>query len=236
MKSKLSYVSFFLVAVIVASFIFNQPHKYPVTEQIIERKGYSLCYNYARRQPIWVYERLTVENLEGNASRNGIKFKVDTLIPALFRVANSDYKGSGFDRGHLCPAGDLCSNQNDKSESFYLSNISPQTPEFNRVYWLKLEKHVRELTRRFKVLQVYSGCAYLPIEGEGGGSYVEYKVIGKNTVSVPTHYFKVILSKGGELIEAYILPNKDINFDKPLGDFRTTIEKVERVAGVLFSR
>ena len=162
MKKNLQRLGFFLLfsLLIAASFVVKNPAALPVTERTIKRHGYELCYDFRTRQPRWVYEHLTEKNLQRNASREGVEFKKDSLVPQIFQAQNSDYKGSGFDRGHLCPAGDTKDNLEAMTETFFLSNISPQTPDFNRGYWLKLERHVRELLKQHRELHVYSGCLY----------------------------------------------------------------------------
>lgn len=237
MKDKLRYTCFLLLGILVTTIVLGNSLPFPVSEKIIQRKGYFVCYDFKNRQPRWVYEHLTEKSLQRNASREGIEFKEDSLVPQIFQAKNSDYKNSGYDRGHVVPAGDLKDNQEAMEESFYLSNISPQTPDFNRGYWLKLERHVRELLKQYKELHVYSGGLYVAQEENDGKRCVKYRVIGANNVAVATHFFKLIFSaKEGELTEAYIMPNEKIDLDQSLESFRVTLEKVERVAGIVFSK
>jgi len=79
---------------------------------------------------------------------------------------------------------------------------------------------------------------YLPQQGADGEKYVTYEVIGDNNVAVPTHFFKVITLEKGSSKEqrAYIMPNKQIHKDTPLSNFQTTIQKVEKVAGIIFQK
>jgi endonuclease G, mitochondrial len=71
---------------------------------------------------------------------------------------------------------------------------------------------------------------------ESGKKYVKYEVIGANDVSVPTHYFKIVFSSEGSLLESYIVPNEPIAAEVPLKDFMTTIEKIERASGIVFKQ
>lgn len=208
----------------------------PRTPELIHRKGYVLFYDGKTKNASWVYERLLNKNLQGEADRRKFDFKEDPLIPELLRAAKSDYSGSGFDRGHLCPAADL-KLEGALEESFYLTNISPQYPQFNRGYWAQLEKHVRNLTKEFHILHVYTGPLYLPQEEPDGKRYVKYRVIGKNDVAVPTHFFKVIFAEsqnGSRKTFAYILPNAPIPAAQPLYEFASTIEKIQKAAGIIF--
>jgi endonuclease G, mitochondrial len=115
--------------------------------------------------------------------------------------------------------------------------ISPQRPQFNRVYWRELERYVRALPEeKYPAIHVFTGSLYLPYEEADGKKYVKYEVIGESNISVPTHFFKVILDEKGEFVEAYILPNDDnIAITTPLDTFKASMEKVERVSGIIFS-
>ena len=146
-----------------------------------------------------------------------------------------DYKGGGYDRGHLAPAANHVSDEKGMADTFLLSNVSPQSPSFNRGYWLKLEKHVRHLVEEHGKIKVVTGPLFLPEQSEENGKrYVSYEVIGKSSIAVPTHFFKAIWTPQTE--EAYILPNIKISAETPLESFRATIEEVERVSGVVFSQ
>lgn len=203
----------------------------------IHRTAYSLSYDSRHRNPNWVYEHLTSESCSGAQDRSKFEFQTDPLLPDHLQANNADFRGSGFDRGHLCPAGDW---KNEfMEETFYLSNVSPQVPLFNQGYWLSLEKYVRDLTKQHIGLHIFTGPLYLPYQESDGKFYVKYQVIGKDFVAVPTHFFKVIFTEGDLGITseaAYILPNDDIDFQTPLETFKTTVEKVEKAAGFIFRK
>lgn len=79
------------------------------------------------------------------------------------RSENSDYKHSGFDRGHLAAAGNHKTNQKHIEQTFFLSNMAPQVGKgFNRDSWNNLEKHVRKLTKIYKDVYCCTGPLYLP--------------------------------------------------------------------------
>ena len=209
----------------------------PVSETFIHRSAYSLSYDGQHRQARWVYEYLTEEKIQGEVKRAGMLFKEDPAVPVLFRVADKDYAGSGYDRGHLCPAADTAKNEDAMRETFYFSNVSPKVPQFNRGYWLKLERHVRDLTKEYKALRVYTGPLFLPQQGADGKRYVKYQVIGENDVAVPTHFFKLIIAEkkeGGLEQMAYILPNALIDKNIPLEQFKVSLEKLEKASGIVF--
>ncbi len=143
---KKSWHRVILIAFVSAGFFCfkNSEFKpYPISEYVIERQAYSLAYDGQRKQAKWVYEHLTERNLEKNADRAKMDFKTDPDLPKLLQSTKGDYYKSGFDRGHLCPAADANFDEQALKETFYLSNISPQIPKFNRAVWGKLERKSR---------------------------------------------------------------------------------------------
>lgn len=235
---RVAFVFFiFISGVIVGESLDLFKRDFPKNIVEVNRLFYSLGYDFRTRNALWVYECLTAECLKGDTSREGIIFKEDPLIPAVFRSCVEDFKNSGFDRGHLAPAGNHKNNPEQMKDTFYLSNVCPQNPNFNRGYWAKLEKHVRDLTNSYETVEVFTGSLYLPKEEEDGTRWVKYQVIGNNDVAVPTHFYKVIFleSSGNRDVLAYVLPNEPIAQNTPLDQFRTTAKKVEKASGVLFS-
>ena len=207
----------------------------PVSSFIVNRTGYSLAYDARTHNPSWVYEHLTADNIKGDTDRSQFRFKEDDTIPEHLRATPADYKGNGLDQGHMAPAADHRASSDAMKDTFYLTNICPQCPQFNRHYWAKLEKHVRDLTAIHTDVYVITGPLYLPYQ-EGKRRFVKYQVIGSNDVAVPSHFFKVIMlnnEKGEKQVRAYILPNTVIAPSTPLDHFRTTAQKVEKAAGLL---
>lgn len=213
----------------------NSKRELPIVAQVIERDGYTVCYDGRSKNPYYVVEVLTADSLKGSADRSKYLFREDENISEHLRATLDDYKYSGYDRGHMAPAADCRKNVKRMEESFFLSNVCPQNPHLNRVWWLSFEKHVRDLTKRYSKLEVFTGPLYLPVQGKEGRRY-EYPVIGKNDVAVPTHFYKIIRMYSDRVVEteAYIVPNESIALEIPLGEFQATVEKVERVSGILF--
>jgi endonuclease G len=112
------------------------------TGQIVRHTYYTLSYSEKDEQPEWVYYELTPALIIGKQKRKGV-FRQDSLITSI-SAQPLDYLHSGYDLGHLCPAGDMKLNHASMSESFFMSNISPQKPAFNRGIWKKLETKVRK--------------------------------------------------------------------------------------------
>jgi endonuclease G len=197
------------------------PVKYSENSQLIRHSYYQLEYDEAHEQAAWVYYRLTSEFIKGPGERKN-RFKPDTLIKSG-SAQLIDYKGSGFDRGHLCPAGNMKINQLAMDESFYMSNMSPQLPGFNRGKWRQLEGQVRKWLEQEDTLHVVTG----PILSDSLGS------IGVNKVTIPAYYYKVIYDPTEEKkMIAFIMPNKKIKND--IFHFIVTVDEVEKRTGIDF--
>ncbi|KAJ1958124.1 nuclease [Dipsacomyces acuminosporus] len=209
----------------------------PVNDFLL-RQRYATSYNRALRNPNWAAEHLTKENLKGTASRTDT-FIEDQAIPAQFRALLKDYYKSGYDRGHQVPAADAKASLQSMNETFYLTNISPQVGAgFNRNYWAYFEQFVRDLTNQFDDVYCVTGPLYLPYQ-ENGKWYVKYEVIGNPpNVAVPTHFYKVILTKNkseaGFYLGGFVMPNKAIENSKPLTDFSQQVDYIEKAAGLQF--
>lgn len=144
------------------------------------------------------------------------------------RSLNSDYKGSGYDRGHLAAAGNHRSHQIHVDQTFYLTNMAPQVGVgFNRDSWNRLESHVRKLVRKNKNVYVCTGPLYLPRKEADGKTYVKYEVIGANSVAVPTHFYKIVVCETPDNqleMESYVMPNQKIDDGTPLKAFQVRLQ------------
>ena len=97
--------------------------------QIIQRTGYTLSYDVKNKTPQWVAWELTKTETKGNEERTN-DFQPDPDVIGA-KVVTYDYSGSGYDRGHMAPAGDMKWNKKAMQESFYMSNICPQNHNLN---------------------------------------------------------------------------------------------------------
>jgi endonuclease G len=206
---------------------------YPQSVFTLKRSGYTLSYDGRTKGAIWVYERLTPDQATTIiADRKGIDFCEDFDIPSVLRATKENFRGSGYDRGHLCPAIDVRYSNQAMRESFILSNISPQCPNLNRGLWGQLEQQINRSAASGKVMHIFTLPLYLPKEIDGERC-VHYRVIGESDVAVPTHFAKVSVAEGEEPL-AYIFPNEPLPNGSKIEQFKTTLEKVERAAGVVF--
>ncbi|XP_027687491.2 endonuclease G, mitochondrial, partial [Chelonia mydas] len=152
-------------------------------------------------------------------------------------ATNTDYRGSGFDWGHLAAAATHRGSQKAMQDTFYLSNMVPQNPHLNQKAWNNLEKYCRSLTKYIKNVYVCTGPLFLPRMEADGKMYIKYQVISKNHGAVPTHFFKVLILEklNGEIeLRSYLMPHSPVEETIPLERFLVPIERIERAAGLLF--
>lgn len=188
--------------------------------------GFALCYREEYEMSEWVAYELTKDELVKVAGRSN-NFHADPSI-STGSALPSDYTKSGYDRGHLAPAGDMAWSLESMQDSFLMSNMSPQVPSFNRGVWKYLEEQVRTWAAEFGAVYVVSG----PVLEKPAS---EYKSIGKNCVSVPEYFYKALLvQKADKSIAAigFILPNS--GYSGSFYDYAVCIDAVESRTGLDF--
>lgn len=195
---------------------------YPISRikgELVIHNHYRLFYSEQHEGAYWVVYRLDSLYLSGNAQRKD-NFKADPKV-TTGSAHPDDYKGSGFDRGHLCPAASMTIDQTAMDESFYMSNMSPQSPSLNRGRWLTLEDQLREWVLHYDSLIVAVGPVYAK----------EYKVIGENEVAVPSQFYKIIWD-GGERMIGFLFPNEKC--PEPLIYYAVPVDSIESLTGFDF--
>ena len=191
-------------------------------EYVIHHQYYDLVYDEKHEQAKWVFYKLYPSYLNGPYKRRN-DFRADPKV--ISKSANhSDYRGSGYDRGHLMPAADMTWSEVALSESFYYSNMSPQHPSFNRGVWKRLESKVRSWCMESDSLFVITGPVVNTI----------FDVIGQNRVAVPGAYFKVIMRFKQNKQEgiAFLLPNTSSK--ESLESYVYCIDSLEQLVGIDF--
>lgn len=197
---------------------------YSANDEIVRHDGYVLRYREPYEQADWVAYPLLANEVTGDADRDREQFKPDPLVETGSSLP-SDYTRSGYDRGHLAPAGDFKFSQRLTRESFYMSNISPQAPDFNRGIWKELEELVRRWAVRDNGLYVVTGPVLKP----------GLHTIGRqNEVSVPEQYYKVILycNKPEIRMIGFLLRNE--GSEQSLRQFVVPVDQIERLTGIDF--
>lgn len=192
------------------------------SKDLVRHTYYTLSYNEKFEQANWVYYSLTDSMVLNGGEERSNKFKMDKMV-VTGSAKSSDYIKSGYDRGHLCPAADMGFDPVAMEESFMMSNISPQKPDFNRGIWKELETKVRGWAKKEHEIVVVTG----PVFKDNKGS------IGKDEVLVPGYFFKIIydVTDVPKLI-AFVLPNA--RSDRPLTDFAVSTDEAEKLTGFDF--
>lgn len=205
--------------------------------KILVRQGYVLQHSSVDKIPVWVCEGLTRNQTEGDANRQN-NFEPDPLLVKGQRSELADYKGSGYDRGHQAPAADFKCCQDLTDESFFLSNMVPQDGPMNRGIWASLEDTVRGWVKdRGDVFVVTGPMFFDPAEEDSGtadGS-IEFDQIGKNAVAVPTHLYKIAISKNDQgkwEAVGFVLENRKYDQPFPFSDSIQAIDWIEDHTGV----
>ena len=220
MTKKILLLSFLLISL----FGYSQDYKYLPTHtgEIIKHKNYILSYSEKFEQAEWVAYELSSNETVGLIKRDD-DFRPDPVVKT--GSANlKDYKGSGYDRGHLAPAADMGFSAAAMSESFYMSNMSPQKPSFNRGIWKNLETQVRNWAKVYDKIYVVTG----------GVLKSGLPFIGENRVAVPEKYYKIIFREKGSHAEmiAFLLAN--MKSEQPLSSFVVSVDEIEKLTGVDF--
>ncbi|MDC0303880.1 DNA/RNA non-specific endonuclease [Flavobacteriales bacterium] len=192
------------------------------TGEIIKHQYYTLSYSEKHEQAEWVAYDLTKSEVLGVTPRKDAFRPDPKVIHGSAQLL--DYRGSGYDRGHLAPAGDMKISFEAMRESFYLSNISPQQASFNRNKWRMLEQQFRDLALKKSPLYIVTGGVLNSSIG----------VIGPNHVSIPSHFYKIGLYFEDDmpLMIAYLMPNKKI--EGQLDEFIVPVNFVESITGIDF--
>jgi len=192
------------------------------SNNLVRHTYYSLSYNEKNEQANWVYYSLTDSMVIRGGEERSNKFKVDKLV-STGSAKSADYIKSGYDRGHLCPAADMDFNSVAMEESFLMSNICPQAPDFNRGIWKELETEVRKWAKKEHKIYVVTG----PVFNDNKGT------IGSDNVLVPGYFFKIIYEETDQpKIIAFVFPNR--KSDRPLTDFAVTLDEAEKLTGFDF--
>lgn len=196
-------------------------------ELILKRKNYTLSFNKETNLPNWVAWRLDKQRLIEKVSRKGYGFKQDPDLNPAQAVVTQDYAHSGYDRGHMCPAGDSRWSGQSMKESFYMTNICPQHPNLNGGDWHELEQACRRWALEGPIYIVCGPILYKKTSPQ---------YIGKeHRIRIPEAFFKVILAgveKGKPKAIGFIYKNTAGNH--PLDAYVNSIDQVERITGLDF--
>lgn len=191
---------------------------------IVTHNNYTLSYIEKYEQAEWVAYELKKSDLNYNNNNFERPFFIEDPQVESGSADWRNYRKSGYDKGHLCPAGDRKFSKIAFDETFYTSNISPQKHDFNEGVWNRLEQKVRYWAGKYDGVYVVTG-----------GVFTEnMKTIGSEDVAVPNYFYKVLLDTSRDEIKmiAFLVPHQDS--DLPLYEFVVSVDELEKMTGIDF--
>ena len=190
------------------------------SNDVYTNDAYSFSYVEDYEQSEWVAYELTSKDMT-NANYKRPYFNQDKSV----KTKSADwrnYKNSGYNKGHLCPAADRKSSYEMYETTFLTSNASPQLYDFNSGIWNRLEQKTRYWATRYDGVYIVTGG----VLEEG------LKTIGTEDVAVPNYFYKIILTKDKSNMIGFLVPHKDSN--KPLYSFVVPVDEIEKMTGIDF--
>lgn len=191
-----------------------------VPQQTVEYTGFTVNFNKDRHVPNYVAWELTAEKAAGTLPR-GNKFASDPRVRGCSQL--EDYRGSGFDRGHMAPAGDMKWSRRAMDDCFSLANMCPQTKRLNSGKWNDLEQKTRNWARTDSQLIIIAG----PVLTDR-----ITRTIGPGKVAVPARFFKVIYAPRLRQMVAFVFSNTDL--PESVRDAARSVDEVEAITGLDF--
>ena len=195
---------------------------------VLNHNGFVAGYDEKVGEPRWVVWNLEANELDGPYDRKNFDFGSDPLLPPQKRVERSDYKGSGYSRGHMCPAADMKWSAESMRDCHYMTNMCPQNQTLNGKWWEHLEKACRRWAQKDHEGDVWIACGPL-------FDNCPPKFIGNGVkVRVPEGFYKVVVSlrPGHEKGIGFMYRND--NSRQTMEDAACTIDEVEKATGFIF--
>lgn len=194
----------------------------PTTKRgkIYKKTNYAHSYSSTDFQSEWVAYYLTKAETEGGEERSN-NFQTDPTIPNS--PDKLDYNQTGYDRGHQAPAADMKFSSQAMEECFYMTNMSPQEPSFNRGIWKDLEEDVRAWAQAKGALYVVTGALF-----------EQDKRMRKTKITVPSHFYKILFNANGAhpTMIAFLLPNAEGS--RPMSKYAISVDDLETRSGIDF--
>lgn len=158
--------------------------------------SFAIYYSPQDKKPIYTVEKLNKEELSAPHPRRSNQFYEEARLPFVERSLLADYRGSGYDRGHNAPAGDM-SNERSMAQSFSLANMMPQARQNNQGIWAK---NVEEPTRAYVKRAAGDIYIYTGSTGSNGS-------IGRSRVTIPSHLYKLVYDPNKNTAWGYWIEN-----------------------------
>lgn len=187
---------------------------------VYKKSNYAHSYSSTDRQSEWVAYYFAPSEVKGEVKRSN-EFMPDPTI------ANSptklDYNQSGYDRGHMAPAADMKFSKVAMEECFYMTNMSPQEPAFNRGIWKDLEEDIRGWASKIAGIYIVTGALF-----------EQDKRIKRAKITVPSHFYKILYTptENEPRMIAFLLPNGEGS--KPMCKYAVSVDDIEQCTGIDF--
>jgi endonuclease G len=215
MLKKVGLLSFFVLQISAA--LAQQ-------EVLLAHPGYTVLYSESFHAPLYVHWTLTKKDLNCpvKSKRKGMNFHADPFYKQGGDFGK-DYKKSGYDKGHICPAADRACADSALFDTFCYTNCTMQRPELNRIKWEHLESAVRKwVLAGHDSLLIYSGPVF-PKEPE---------VMGAGRVAIPIAFYKIIYEPKVQKCVSYIMKNEKCSL--PLNKYAYSLDEVQKISGRIF--
>ncbi len=227
MKATINILCYYtLLCVLLSCNVVAQTFNYLPAEvnghQKLTYTQFTLSYNEEHEQPDWVAYELTKDEAAMSRDRCNCFAKDDDVTTGS--ATKADYRSTGFDRGHLCPAADNNMSDQANRESFLMSNMSPQLPSFNRGIWADLEFWVRYQAEIHDTVYVVTGAVFVNSLG----------TLGSNEVTIPGYFYKALLRFDGTKAKTigFLLPH--VGATGRIEDYVVPVNTLETLTGLDF--
>jgi len=176
--------------------------------------SFAIYYSPGDKKPIYTVEKLSREQLSAPHPKRSNQFYEEARLPMAERSLLSDYRGSGYDRGHNAPAGDM-TNERSMAQSFSLANMMPQARQNNQGIWAK---NVEEPTRLYVKRVTGDVYVYTGSTGNSGS-------IGNSRVTIPSHLYKLVYDASKNKAWAYWIENTNEATMRPPISYQELVQK-----------
>jgi len=198
----------------------------------------ALCLAFSKKYHLakWVVHVLTPDIIEGRVSRTN-NFRMDPMVPysgndsdyfstTLTKDNKLKYQSYGYDRGHLAPSADFRWSSTALSESYYFSNITPQSPELNREKWAQIEGFLRGYI--YNNPQSYLYIVTAPVLKDSLPVIKQ----GPNRLPIPEYHYKIAVDYEKKKGIAFLVPQKNLSY--PIDSYAVSIDSIEKITGINF--
>jgi endonuclease G len=188
-------------------------------DKLLHKSAFDICYSCKLKNPKAVVYQINGSLLKGyHYLRKGLEFRPDYSLPRKCRSYPQDYSHTGYDRGHNCPNAVFNYSRKLQKETFLMSNIAPQAPQFNRHLWAKIEKFARHEAIKYGKVDIITGtCGNLGNLGRR-----------RHYVNIPKWWYKIIFLPNGKTI-SFLALNTNTGAKNRIKKYLIPLEEIEKV-------